>query len=125
MEAYYEKEEYDEDGKLMACTNYNSMHKMKNMTRYEYNESGLKSKETYFDEEGHLVYEYTYFYNSDGRLEKCVKESNEASSITYTENYEYDAKGNLIKKTTYDEYGNMNGYPTEYKYDKYGNMVSG
>lgn len=122
-DAYYEKEEYDMQGRKTAQISYNTLHEINYMVRYEYSNDGRETTEKKYDGTGSLAYEYTYYYDADGKLEKCVRQSNDDNSIKNTEYYEYDSDGKLIKKTTYDEFGNLNGYPTEYSYDEFGNLT--
>jgi len=63
---------------------------------YEYDENGKLIKETYYDSEGNVSSVSEYTYDSNGRIIKLISH-NESDEITMNYAFEYDESGNLTK----------------------------
>lgn len=73
------------------------------------------------------TYDYTYTYDDNGNILKCVKhyaDAGENPSREYlsTSEYIYDENGNCIEDISYYENGDVSG-KTEYTYDENGNLI--
>uniref|UniRef100_UPI0040575052 zinc-ribbon domain-containing protein n=1 Tax=Acetatifactor sp. TaxID=1872090 RepID=UPI0040575052 len=104
------------DGSLRSLTNY-----MYDSTEYDgevikivaaisYNEDGSETgdyEESYFNEQGKLIYNSAYYYYSD------IEEG-----VCYEYYYTYDEQGKLVEE--WDVYHDLITY---YQYDQYGNMI--
>lgn len=96
----------------------------------EYSSDGkivlFRDKEPYMFEDCGGYCEYTYEYDSNGRLAAkntfLIFESDESKNSQTSERFEYDGNGNLTKETKYDVNGNSAGF-SAYEYDENGNKT--
>ena len=108
---YVQKTEYDDNFNVIG-TRYESGN---GITETKYDSDGNKIYVLHEDEDGKLVYEYTYKYDSDGNTIYELFEDEDGKSETY---YEYQ-DGNVVKeKYLFD--GEL-VYEDTYEYDDHGN----
>jgi YD repeat-containing protein len=105
---------YEYDGLTLTAKTVYKYHG--EITRTEYNETGVVIKEVITDGD----WTNTYNYDEYGNLIEKFEEYNGTTEVIYTLENEYDEFGNLIKVTRHDnEYTDVH----EYTYDEKGNCI--
>lgn len=115
---------YDEDGRFIRYRNSEE-------NVYTYDSSGRLIK--YVKREGDMASTYTYFYNSDGKLERSVCDGWGGWSESETTNYFYDKNGRLERMQndsgteyyTYDSLGRLQKKENDYNTTTYSYAADG
>jgi len=90
-------------------------------TTYEYNSSGLESKESTYDLSGHLSHYATSEYNSSGLMTKFSLYGATGTLTSHT-TFEYNSSGLETKESIYDSSGHLEDYGT-FEYNSSGLMI--
>jgi len=91
---------YDEKGQLVKETfDEGNDGKIDNITTFEYDEHGNRTKEIRTNGDGKITYVNTVEYDEKGNEIKETTDLNGDGKVDITRNYEYDEKGNEIKRT--------------------------
>ena len=126
---------FDESGKVISYSQNQSNY----YHTYQYDSKGLLILERIY-ENGKLTSEYTYEYNSDGKIVKEIIGSDlilyhynangqlitmivRGDGYGYKEIYEYGGNEKIAKVTTYSPDGKELRVTKEYRYDSIGNLT--
>lgn len=120
---------YDEEGKVLKETHYNTTGVLTSILEYEYSDDGYTVLETSYNTNSGEVSGITvHIYNSDDDLLSSMKSYAGSTESYVTEyEYEYDSAGNLLSKTTYSYDADgalMNTSTSSWVYDEAGNVIS-
>ncbi|OHD15252.1 MAG: hypothetical protein A2086_13865 [Spirochaetes bacterium GWD1_27_9] len=76
---------------------------------YEYDENGLKTKESYYDDKGNLEYYDFFQYDTNGSIQKILHYDGN-NVLQYYHSYKYNEKGERISANTFDPSGDVLEY---------------
>lgn len=110
--------EYDTEGRMIRCKDYDRSGDLACYMELEYDEKGREIRHKDYDRSGDLTGYQELEYDAEGR-EIRWKNYDESNNLLEHEEYEYDSKGRKVRAKSYDRSGKLIEY-TEYEYDAEG-----
>lgn len=106
---------FDEKGNKTLDVNYNQEGKIVKNNQYQYDSAGNLITSLHYDPDGLLYSSLTFKYENNILIEKNITYYQDGAPMKYK--FRYDQKGNLIEEIDYDGHGNLfKGW--QYSYNK-------
>lgn len=114
--------EYDNSGRLLKVTEYDSIGIAKLVRKIQYDNSGCKETAQYFNTIGNIdsTKIFNSIVNSDGNISKKVEVNLQGDTVAVS-NYRYDGKGNLVYSKSVS-LKNKATTETNYEYNQAGSL---